>query len=230
MQFQVGTLLDAIGDAQVISVSRKPFSLGVNLQQDGPHCYWTIYQSMLKAAKLAKTLFVAQAEDDVLYTREHFTDFRPPLDAVSYDRSRWSLFAWEQEPIYCLRQRIGNSTLIAPREYLIDALEERAAKWPDGAPNDMVGEVGRKIIEKKLQVPRRKMIEWWCDNPSVQLNHLTGTDVGDYGDLRGDGRHYYKKHGQIKAIEIPVWGKASDVVKYYSQRPTAIVSPQLLAG
>jgi hypothetical protein len=213
MQFQMETLQDAVPEVPIVSVSRKFLNLGRNLMDDGPKGYWNIYMQMLRAAKMADTEFVAMCEDDVLYTREHFASFRPPMDAVAYDRSRWSLFAWEPNPIFCLRQRISNCSLIAPRQYLIDALEERKAKWPDGAPQDITGEVGRWKIEWHLKVTRRKMVEWWCDNPIVQLNHLTGTDVGDY---QIKGRHLYKKHGQIKAVEIPYWGKAADVVKQYA--------------
>jgi hypothetical protein len=47
----------------------------------------------------------------------------------------------------------------------------------------------------------------------VQLNHPTGTDTGS--TRREDGRHMVKQHGQIKAVEIPHWGKASDLVNIY---------------
>ena len=214
MDYQLECLAIASRGCPIISVSRKPLNLGINLPDNGDKCYWNIYMQMLKASKLATTKYVAMAEDDVLYTPEHFHNFRPPDDAVSYDRSRWSLFSWEKEPIFCLRQRISNCSLIAPRELLIEALEERKEKHPQGLPNNMVGEVGRWKIDFKMGVITRKCVEWWCKNPIVQLNHLTGTDIGEYG--RDDsGRRLVKPHGQIKAIEIPYWGKASGIVKHY---------------
>ena len=136
------------------------------------------------------------------------------MDAVSYDRSRWSLFTWDANPIYCLRQRLSNCSLIAPRGLLIDALEERAAKWPKGAPNSMTGEVGRDKVSQWLGVSKVNCEEWWGREPIVHLNHLTGTDTGDYG-YDAAGRHWTKPHGQIKAIEIPYWGRAADIAKYY---------------
>lgn len=214
MEYQLGVLEFAIQGSPIVSVSRKPMQLGVNLIDNEPKSYWNIYTQMLRATKAAETEFVAMAEDDVLYTREHFAEFRPQANEVSYDRSRWSLFSWESDPIFCLRQRISNCSLIAPRKLLIDALEERQAKHPNGLPNAMTGEVGREKVEKKMGVSVRKCAEWWCKNPIVQLNHLTGTDVGDYGKDKS-GRRLVKPHGQIKAIEIPYWGKASEIVKHY---------------
>lgn len=207
--FQLKHLLHSIGDSRIISVSRKPMDLGTNLLDTEPKSYWNIYTQMLRAAQLADTPYVAMAEDDTLYTPEHFRDFRPPMDAVSYNRSRWSLFTWDN--IYCVRQRISNCSLIAPRELLIKALTEREEKYPNG--NLFVGEVGRSKVEHKLGVSLTPCVEWYCNNPIVQLNHPYGTDTGDYG-MEGNV-HMIKKHGQIKAYDIPYWGKASDIVGMY---------------
>ena len=166
---------------------------------------------MLRGAEIAKTKFIAVAEDDTLYTQEHFSEFRPPKDKVSYDRSRWSLFSWDN--MYCLRQRVSNCSLIAPRELLIEALRERKAKYPHGCPDSLVGEVGRTIVDRRMGVTQREAVEWYCTNPIVQLNHPTGTDKGDYGMI--EGRHHIKRHGQIKAYDIPFWGKATDLIAYY---------------
>jgi hypothetical protein len=230
--FQVEHFFRAAKGYDAIAVVRKPIDepdfIDI-IDDDGPKSYWNIYMQMLRAAKLATTPFVAMAEDDVLYTPEHFSAFRPPMDSVSYDRSRWSLFSWESDPIYCLRQRISNCSLIAPREYLIDALEERATKHPNGLPNGRVGEVGRRSIEKGMGVSPRNMVEWYCQNPIVQLNHLTGTDIGDYPNMLGDGRNYYKKHGEIKAVEIPFWGPAKEIVKHYAPDGQSNPNPILVS-
>jgi hypothetical protein len=243
MKFQIGHLVASAAGSPIVSVTRKPLDLGTNIPDDGEKSYWNIYMQMLRAAKIATTPFVAMAEDDVLYTPEHFRDFRPRMDEVSYDRSRWSLFAWEPNPIFCLRQRISNCSLIAPRQLLIEALEERREKFPNGLENAVCGEVGRRSLEHNLGLTIRKSVEWWCKNPIVMLNHLTGTDVGDYG-VNAKGRHMYKPHGQIKALEIPHFGTARKVVSHYapngcshseilvapSQTEPAVVSPQRYAG
>jgi glycosyltransferase involved in cell wall biosynthesis len=212
VDFQMKHLRNAVVRYPVISVSRLPMDLGHNLIDDGVPSFWNMYMKILDACKIAKTPYVAIAEDDTLYTKEHFTQFRPPMDSVSFDRSRWSLFTWDT--IYCLRQRVSNCSCIAPRQLLIDALEERKKKYPNGCPDKLLGEVGRASVEKRLGVSIRKSVDWYCNNPIVQLNHPTGNDKGDYGIV--NGRHMIKKHGQIKAVEIPYWGKAVDIIKEYA--------------
>ncbi len=204
--FQLGHLLEAVGDYPIISISREPMELGKNLLDGGPfNSYWNIYFQMLRGARLAETQYVAVAEDDVLYTRAHFQEHRPPADAVAYDRSRWSLFTWD--PMFCLRQRISNCSLVAPREYLIDALEERDAAWPQGAPNEITGEVGRDKVSDWLKVKRRNSVEWWSTGPIVQLNHPLG--------IEDRQKRQWKRHGQIRANEIPHWGRATDIVSHW---------------
>jgi hypothetical protein len=209
VKFQVSHLLHAADGAKVISITRKPLALGDNISDEEPETsYWNLYRQMLRAARIALTPYVAMAEDDTLYSREHFTEFRPPKDAVSYNRARWSLFQWD--PIYCIRQRVSNCTLIAPRNLLIEALEERERKYPNG--NSYVGEVGRSIVERRLGVTRRTAVEWYSTVPVIQLNHRTGTDTGG-----GHGTGRVKKHGQIKAYRIPFWGESIQIARHYGR-------------
>lgn len=205
-EYQLHHLHKAIDGSPIISISRKPMALGHNVVENNPQSYWNIYTQMLHGAKLADTEFVAMAEDDVLYSNEHFREFRPPMDTVSYNRSRWSLFAWD--PMYCLRQRISNCSLIAPRKLLIDALEERAEKHPNGASDNITGEVGRWKVSRWLGVSETKSVEWWSTTAIVQLNHPGGSDARQASK--------WKKHGQLKATDIPHWGKATEVVKNYA--------------
>lgn len=205
VKFALGHLSAAIKDTAVISISRKPMDLGTNLLDTEKKCYWNIYRQLLRGALLAKTPFVALAEDDVLYTKEHFCEFRPAMDHVSYNRSRWSLFTWDN--IYCVRQRISNCSLIAPRDLLIEALTERMEKHPNGAPDEITGEVGRAKVEKWLGVTNRACSEWYSYGPIVQLNHPSGSDITQ--------KRQWKRHGQIRAFDIPYWGKATDIVNVY---------------
>lgn len=207
MEYQLKHLINAIGQTPVVSASRQPMDFGFNiLDKAAQKSYWNIYHQMLRASLIAETPFVAMVEDDTLYSREHFTQFRPKKDEVSYNRSRWSLFVWDKEPFYCLRQRVSNCSLIAPRDLLIQALKEREDKYPDG--HDYVGEVGRAIVENRLKVTRRKMVEWYSTVPVIQLNHPDGIDEGQ--------QRRWKKHAQIKAYDIPYWGTAAEIVRIYN--------------
>src|SRR3990172_7923653 len=125
-KFHLYHLFNAIENYPIISISRIPMSLGLNLIDTEEQRYSNIYRQLLRAARLAMTEYIATAEDDVLYSREHYKEFRPEKNEFSYNRSRWSVFSWEgNKAIYCLRNRISNCSLIAPRELLIEALEER---------------------------------------------------------------------------------------------------------
>lgn len=214
MEFQLPHFRRAAAGRPVISISRLPMDLGTNVHDPGPYGYWNIYRQLCVGAKLADTEFVATAEDDALYHRYHYESFRPPPDAVSYNRARWSLFTWDA--IYCLRQRVSNCTLIAPRKLLIEALEERLAKHPNGDsyPNEHVGEVGRWSIEKRLGVTIRKAVEWWSHVPVIHLNHPGGTDERQ--------ATLWKSHGELRAHDIPYWGKAADIAAKYLGKPAHV--------
>jgi hypothetical protein len=123
---------------------------GINIIQTEPESSSNIYWQLLKGAKLATTKYIAVAEDDTLYSKEHFA-FRPPDNCFAYNLTRWTTYTWG-EPIYSLKNFIKtNAVLIAPRESVIEALEERFAKYPhdmENIPLGMCGEIG--FYEKEL--------------------------------------------------------------------------------
>ena len=126
-EYQRRVLVDAIGDYPLISISRKPLDFGQNILDNGERGYSNIYRQMLRAAKVATTPFIATAEDDTLYPKEHYNFYRPEKDTFAYNNSRWALFTWGV-PTYSWRNRKSNCSLIAPRELTIEALEERFEK------------------------------------------------------------------------------------------------------
>lgn len=205
-KYQRGILLEAIGDYPLISISREPLNFGTNVLDVGQKCLDNIYRQMLRGAKLAETDYVAIAEDDVLYSKEHFTFYRPNKDTFAYNQNRFALFNWGI-PTYSWRNRKSNCSLIAPRKLMIEALEERFAKYPDAIPDKMVGELGRDRVEKNIGVTLRKSIEVFSEVSIVQINHRNGSDHTQF--------RRSKNLGPIKAYDIPFWGKASELIKHY---------------
>lgn len=205
-------LLRAVEDRPLITVSAKPVDLpGTHLIQAGPFCAWNVYRQLLRGARIAETKYIAVAEDDTLYTARHFNDFRPPDDAVAYDMSRWSVFSWKGEhAFYSAIRKHGNFTMIGPTKLVIEALSEREAKYPNG--NEYTGEIGRREVEGVLRVTRRKLVEWWCIEPMVNLCHPRGLSP-NYLNTPGLAR----KPGELKAFDIPVWGKASTIAQIYNE-------------
>lgn len=205
VDYQLKILKRAAGDYPGISVSRRPMDLGTNIIDDGEQSHHNMYKQLLRACKVATTDFIATAEDDVLYTKEHFNFYRPPLDTIAYDMSRWSLYYWT--PIYSIKQRISNCTLIAPRLEYIDALEERLTRMTPERP-ELISEVGR--YEKNLRVKPRKIQRVYSAAPVVQFNHPSSTD-----HVAKEAR---KRLGQIKAYDVPTWGPAQGIIdRYYGK-------------
>lgn len=185
-------------------LAKLPYPM-ITLRDEEKMGYEMIYKRMLEGAKQATTPYVAIIEDDVLYPPEHFK-FRPPLDTFAYNQHRWALFTWGV-PTYNWRNRKSNCSLIAPRELMIEALEERFAKWPNGIPKEWCGELGRENVERWLGVTPRKSIEWHSTVAVVQINHDSGSE---------DRQQRHRKDlGPIRAFDIPVWGKASELIKKY---------------
>lgn len=206
--YQRKVLLEAVRDYPLISVSRKPLDFGYNLLDDGERSLSNIYRQMLRAAKIATTQFVATAEDDTLYHKNHFEFYRPDMDTFAYDQNRFALFTWG-EPIYSWRDRKSNCSLIAPRELLIEALEERFAKWPNGTPSNITGEVGRGMVERNMRITERKSVEKFSEVSVIQFNHDNASEDRQ--------RNHRKRLGQIKAYDLYYWGKASELIKHYEK-------------
>jgi hypothetical protein len=180
---------------KMLTSSRVP---GYDIHDTYPQGYENIYRQMMLLSKLATTPYVGVVEDDCLYPPEHF-EYRPPLDTFAYNMHRWSLFMWGQA-VYSIRNRKSNCSLIAPRELLIEAVEERFRKHPTWPPH-LAGELGRERIEQGLEVTPRKSVEWQSEVGIVQINHPDATEDRQ--------RRRRKTLGQVKAYDVPLWGHAN---------------------
>jgi hypothetical protein len=203
--FHKQALLAAIGDRPLITLSREPMDYGINIIQDRQPSISNIYWQLLRGARVATTKYIAVVEDDTLYPEEHFL-CRPKKHGIGYNMCKWSLFTWG-EPMYSWRNRRGNYSMIGERELVIEALEERFAKYPDGTPEHLTGEIGRNMVERNLGITLRQADEFFTTIPLVNLNHNLATDI-----LQANRR---KRHGTMRAYDIPHWGPASQLVKEY---------------
>lgn len=205
VSYHKDVLMEAVQKHKLITVSRnKEVWKGVqaDIHDTEPKSHLNMYKQLLNACKLATTPYIATAEDDALYPKEHFSFYRPPLDTIMYDRARWSLYWWT--PIYSVKQRISNCTLIAPRLEYIDALEEKISKL-NGRNLVYVGEVGRHEYTLKLK-PRKIETKVYCSVPTIHFNSPNGTDI-KMGTR--------KRLGEIKAYNIPYWGEAQSIIDKY---------------
>ena len=199
-------LIEAADGSPIITISREPLDWGQNIIDTQEYTISNIYFQLLQGAKAATTEYIAVAEDDTLYPKEHF-QFRPPEDSFAYNQNRFGVFRWSKTPTYFWKDRISNSTLIAPRKLAIEALEERFAKYPQGTPGGLTGELGRSNIEDKLGVKRQKAIWFQTEISVVRIDHELGIDKLSQSHRKG--------MGILRAYDIPYWGKASDIVEKF---------------
>src|SRR3989344_7916542 len=93
-------LLEAIGEIPIISVSQKPMDLGTNIcVGDSLRSHVNIYRQALIGVKKAETKYIALAEDDVLYSPEHFTR-RSSAGKFAYNIGVSSFFTWSDPPMF----------------------------------------------------------------------------------------------------------------------------------
>jgi hypothetical protein len=205
------------GEFPLISISHKPMpGFGDN------HClgeigrsHLNIYRAILLGAIAAKTDYVGLAEDDVLYSRDHWRTYRPPLHRAGYDLSRWGVNTWETPPRFGYRARPVINQFVGPRQLLINALAERFEKF-DGIPDDEIpikywAEIGR--YEKVLGVTVREWEGFASPTPSVVFSHEEA-----FGFLNHGKR---KSIGHCPRTDLPGWGTAQHLVDLWKQREVA---------
>ena len=209
-------LLEAAGDLPIVSVSQKPISLGTNIcVGDIGRSHLNIYRQILIGAKEAKTEFVAMAEDDILYSFEHFHHQLPLPDRYLYDMNRISLFTWTKPPIFSYRHnRTVVNQLIAPRQMLIDNLEERFKVFPEFAKTHGGEEHALKYFadpgryEDILGITPRRIDKFMCTKSSIVFSHEWA-----YGYEFNQGKK--KRLGDLRIIETQGWPRAEEVLRLF---------------
>ena len=205
-------LLKAIGDLPLISVSKKPMDFGQNIcVGDTPRSHFNIYRQALIGAKAAGTKYIALAEDDVLYSSEHF-NYRSSPGKFAYNLNVWSIFTWSDPPMFSHKGTVRRClhALICERDLFIEAMEERFTKHPDDSKTkkDVWGEPGK--YERQLGVTVRETEDFYANPPNIVFSHETA--------LAYEGLGKRKRIGEYRAIEIPYWGRAEDIVKLYKEK------------
>jgi len=214
VDFHLKHLLAAVGDYPLITVSMKPMDLGVgetNLIQTSEYGSWNTFCEWNRAAKVAETEFVAIAEDDTLYHPIHFSAFRPKPDEVAYHMGRWTVMSWHAEPTFSLIRAMGGFACICPREVMISTLDEREAKFPTGTLRG-AGEIGRRDVSRRMGITHHNAVEWWSHFGMVNLAHTRALS-----STFQEHPTRTRRQGELKAIEIPYWGRAADIADIFNQ-------------
>lgn len=197
-EYQKQVLLEAADGASIITISKEPLDWGLNILQTAEPSILNIYKQVLIGAELATTPYIAIAEDDCLYHKEHF-QYRPPDDTFGYDGNRWGLLTWD-EPTYYWKDRISNAALIAPRELVIKSLRERFLRYP----NNEITELGN---EKGTKLDRQKFVNFYPSIGMVFFSHIDALDRLEQTKK--------KRMGMVRAYDIPYWRKSKELVKKF---------------
>ena len=205
-------MFKAVGDDYpMIAISQKPmpdFPGEVICLGDIGRSPVNIYRQILVGAKACSTPFVACCEDDVFYNESFFRTHRPPMQTFAYNFNRWGCYTWSDPPVFSYKNRPVCNQLIAPRELLIEALEERFAKYPDPAKINLkyFGEPGR--YEKHLGVTVREWEPFAIPIPNIVFSHSEALDY-----LRAGKR---KALGPWRRAELPFWGTAQGMMDLWN--------------
>jgi len=191
----------------IISVSQRSIDFGKNIIVDYDPSHINIYRQALIGVKEATTKYVVLCEDDVLYSKEHFT-YRPRSSVFGYDLAVWNIFTWG-EPVFHRKEtgRRNMYSLICERDIFIEAIEERFAKYPDDSKIDLGIWAEPSKYEQQLGVTVQDWEAYYSSVPLIAFSHQTALSYKNLGTR--------KKQGHIKALDIPIWGKSENVIKLY---------------
>ena len=215
----------AIADKPLIVVSQKPVQWARMTENvvvgDIGRSHLNIYWQILQGAKKATTKWVAMAEDDILYSEPHFNfwnfvkqEFMDD-DYFLYDMNKVSIFTWEKQQMFSFRsKRMVVNQLVAKRDMLIEAMEERFAKlielrkvWEERKILKFWGDPGR--YEDGLGVTIRPTYQYYSWIPSIVFSHEEALGFLTQGKK--------KRQGDLRIIELADWGTADSIMKLYKK-------------
>jgi hypothetical protein len=191
-------LMETTEDLPMVQIVKPP---------DVPRSHFQIYRQALEGAKQAQTKYIALAEDDHLYSPTHF-EYRPRQKPFAYNLGYWGIYTWQDPPIFNYKGRRNLGNLICDRVAFIEAMEERFAKHPEPQENikDIWAEPSK--YERQLGVTIREAEDFYSQPPNIKFTHPTELSFAALGTR--------KRAGELRATEIPHWGRADDVRKLYS--------------
>jgi hypothetical protein len=215
-------LLRSADGLPIVIVSQKPTMFGensvnVNMGDIG-RSHLNIYRQILEGAKAAKTHYVAMAEDDILYSYEHFHTYVPEDETFLYDMNRLSILTWIRPPLYSYRHnRTVVNQLIAPRQMLIDCLTSRFDRVPE-----LLKTMGEERMLRFWGDPGRYETNLGCLSRNIDTFMSTCSSIVfsheyAYGYEYNQGKR--KSLGDLRIIETPVCmrcglgGRAEEVLQ-----------------
>lgn len=223
-------ILDSIGGLPLISVSQKPIDFGNNIcVGEMERSSLTINKQMMEALKIVKTKFIAIAEHDCLYTKEHFAFIPPDEKTFWYNEHVYMLqYSSLTNPQYnglfsFFKKRKANSQLICGTDIMIQSTQDRIDMMSDPAwykkyPSGRIGEAGaisyrhlmRLSAGRSVAHVREKLKSYW----SKYVGKNWKTAVPNI-DIRHDNNFTKNRRGTKRRYRLPYWGTIKDIFPDY---------------
>lgn len=147
----------------VVSVTQKPVDLGKNICIGEVGSSWlNLYKQLKIAAEAAETEYVAMAEDDCLYTQEHYDWIPPRNDTFYYNENVWFV-QWggnhpELNGMYSnyWTDRKALSQLVCSRDILLKDIELKLKFLEGDIPIETIGEPGISRLMQARALANKK--------------------------------------------------------------------------
>jgi len=201
----------------IISVSQKPIDFGYNIcVGDIGRSHLSLFKQILAGVEQVTTKYVALAEHDCLYCKEHFNWIPPRDDIFYYNVNHW-LVDWNTGMYSYVRRKVL-SMMVANTALTLQAARDKIKMLSAGA-----------LIRKGKAGACEFGV---CDNREAFVDELNaiknmgkdfGKDINQYNaasfktntcniDIRHNSNFSGGKRGKNRCYEIPYWGKFEDII------------------
>jgi hypothetical protein len=231
LKFCQKKLLEAADGKRIISISQKPIDFGENIcVGDIGRSHLNLYKQILIGVEKAKTKYIALAEHDCLYVKEHF-DYIPPVDdKFFYNVNHWIVRLSDGK--YTFARRKVLSMMIASTELTRVAAIDKVKMIEAGG---MIRKGQPGACEFGVCTPQEAFVNdisvcefGVCDHRVEYLRYLAslkdfGKDIGlrraiafrtqiPCLDIRHGNNFSGNRHGNQKCYSIPYWGTFKEVL------------------
>jgi len=211
-------LINASDGKKIISVSQKPMSFGDNIcVGDIGRSHHSLFYQTLIGAEAAKTRYIALAEHDCLYTKEHF-NWIPPSDNIFYYNVNQWLVQWNNKIAgqYSYFRRKCMSQLICNRELYIHAVKDRLILLENGyiIKKGKLGACEPGVCDNRVAFIRNKAeLAKFKDIGKQEKFKAMGfrTTIPNL-DIRHGDNFSGNRRANKKCYSIPYWGSFHKVM------------------
>jgi len=219
-------ILNSIGDLPLISVSQKPIDFGHNIcvgKLDRNSL--SINLQMMKALEIVKTDYIAIAEHDILYTKEHFAFVPPDKEIFWYNENVMMLQYYSKDlpqhngMFSFFKGRKANSQLTCGTEIMIKSTKDKIEMMGDPAwmrryPSGRIGEAGAMDYNHAMRLARGKSVAHIKEKLKDFISNYKGKNWKSTIpniDIRHKDNFTKNRRGTKRCYKLPHWGTMEDI-------------------